>query len=141
MASRRPAETLDMNVKPTLTVLPDEVSICRLGPDQAIPDWAHNRVFSAITRTRDELSIVCFADEVPDHLKAERGWRILKMEGPFDLSLIGILAGVANVLKASAISLFVVSTFDTDYVLVRKDKLGDAMAALTTDGYHVNPQG
>ena len=105
MASRRPAETLDMNVKPTLTVLPDEVSICRLGPDQAIPDWAHNRVFSAITRTRDELSIVCFADEVPDHLEAERGWRILKMEGPFDLSLIGILAGLANVLKASAISL------------------------------------
>lgn len=130
-----------MHTKPTLTALPQEVSICRLAPDEAVPDWAHNIVFSSITRTADELSIVCFAHEVPDHLPAERGWRILKMEGPFDLSLIGILAGVANVLEARAISLFVVSTFDTDYVLVRSDKLSDALAALDRDGYHVNLEG
>ena len=62
------------------------------------------------------------------------------MEGPFDLSLIGILAGVANVLKASAISAFVVSTFDTDYVLVKKDKLPDALDALKGGGYHINTE-
>ena len=123
----------------TLSVLPEEVSICRLTADQTIPDWAHNRVFSSITRTGDELSVVCSADDVPAHLEAERGWRVLKMEGPFDLSLIGILAGVAEVLKASGVSLFVVSTFDTDYVLVKKNRLHTAVTALRDVGYHINP--
>ena len=127
-----------MTTQLTLTVLPVEVSICRLRADQAIPDWAHSQVFSSITRTTDELSIVCFADAVPAHLAAERGWRIMKMGGPFDLSLIGILAGVANVLRASEVSLFVVSTFDTDYVLVKQDRLRAALAALRDDGYHIN---
>ena len=68
-----------MNAKLTLTVLPEEVSICRLNADQAIPEWANNSVFSSITRTAEELSIVCFARDAPDNLEAERGWRILKM--------------------------------------------------------------
>ena len=127
-----------MNPKITLTVIPEEVSICRLGPDEPIPGWANNRVFSSITRTADEISIVCLAEALPSDLDAERGWRILKMEGPFDLSLIGILSGVANVLKTSGISLFVVSTFDTDYVLVKKEALAEASTALTGAGYKIN---
>ena len=124
--------------KPTLSVLPEEVSIARLEAGEPIPDWAHNEVFSSITRTADELSIMTLTERVPAGLETERGWRILKMEGSFDLSLIGILAGVANVLKASGISLFVVSTFDTDYVLVKKEKLGATIDALEADGYQVN---
>ena len=127
-----------MSPQLTLTVINEEVSICRLSPQAPIPQWAHNAVFSSITRTYEELSIVCFADAVPHGLDAERGWRILKMNGPFDLSLIGILSGVANVLKDSAISLFVVSTFDTDYVLVKKEHLADAMTALQRSGYLIN---
>lgn len=127
-----------MTTKLALTVLSESVSICRLGADIAIPDWAHNAVFSSITRTAEELSIVCFAQAVPSHLQAERDWRVLKMEGPFELTLVGILAGVAEVLRTHGISLFVVSTFDTDYVLVKAENLEKTLAALTKHGYQIN---
>ena len=132
------SKTCPMTTQLTLSVIEEEVSICRLEPCESIPSWAHNCVFSSITRTQDELSIVCFSESVPRELDAERGWRILKLEGPFELSLIGILSGVANVLKENAISLFVVSTFDTDYVLVKKESLAEAITALRNGGYRIN---
>ena len=104
---------------PTLSVLPETLAICRLNANEAIPAWAMNGEFVAITRTLDELSIVCAAENVVPDVKADRGWRVLKVAGPLDLTLTGVLASLAKPLAEAKINIFTVSTFDTDYLLVK----------------------
>lgn len=116
-----------------LRVLPGTLAICRLGPDDAVPDWAGGP-FVAITRTPDELSVVCDEAGVPGEVRAERGWRALQVEGPLDFSLTGVLAGLTAPLAAAGISVFVLSTFDTDYLLVREHDLPSAVIALRQAG-------
>ena len=98
--------------------------------------WALHRHsgFVSITRTRDELSIVCNERNVPSGVKVDRGWRVLKVEGPLDLSLTGILASIAVPLAEAKINLFAISTFDTDYVLVKAEKLDRAIEVLRRRG-------
>lgn len=122
-----------------LTVQPEILAVCRLGPTDAIPPWATAGGFFSVTRTRDELSIVCEEARVPADVKAERGWRTLKVEGPLDFSLTGILAGLSGTLAAAGVSLFAVSTFDTDYLLVREAALGRAVEALRANHHDVLP--
>jgi uncharacterized protein len=129
--------------KPTLamTVFDERLAICRLDAGGEIPAWATGDSFFSVTRTADELSIVCPEENVPEGISQEQGWRALKLEGPFELSMVGILASVAAPLAGAGVSIFVVSTFDTDYVLVRERQLDLAVYALREHGHEVRRGG
>lgn len=116
-----------------LELLTDTFAICRLDFDAPIPDWTHCD-FVSITRTWDELSIVCRQDDVPDDVQAERGWRCLRVVGKLEFSLVGVIAILTKVLAESGISVFVVSTFDTDYFLVRQIDVNRTVEALKDAG-------
>ena len=120
-----------------LSILPGRLAVCRLAPSEAAPAWAAGADFFSITRTPEELSVVCLEAQVPDGVRAEKGWRGLRVEGPLDFALIGILAGLAGALAQAGISLFALSTFDTDYLLVREPDLPEAVKALERAGYVV----
>jgi hypothetical protein len=112
-------------------------AICRLEPEATIPDWANAGGFISITRTSDELSLVCLEANVPVDVKADRGWRCFKVEGPLDLSLTGVLASLANPLAEARINIFAISTFDTDYLLVKENKLTQAAEVLIRAGHRL----
>ncbi len=113
-------------------MLPERLAVCRLPASARIPSWALelHEAFLSITRTRDELSIVCPEDAVPPEVQVEPGWRALALPGPIPFEATGVLASLANPLAAAGISIFAISTYDTDYVLVRHDDLDRALAAL-----------
>ncbi len=121
----------------TLTVLPEALAICRLSAAETVPEWALIGGFISITYTGDELSIVCAEENVPSDVRADRGWRALKVEGPLDLALTGVLASLANPLAEARINLFAVSTFDTDYLLVKGHNLKRAGEVLRQGGQDV----
>ena len=105
-----------------LTVLPEPLAICRLPPTDRIPSWAleeHESLVS-ITRTPEELSIVCPEEAVPPDTRSEDGWRALKVPGPIPFEQTGVLASIAQPLAAAGLTLFAVSTYDTDYILVKE---------------------
>ena len=118
--------------KLTLSVLPEPLAISRLSANAIIPDWAlYAQHLTSITRTRDELSIICPETDTPEGINVEKGWNAFKVEGPLGFSLTGILASLATPLAEANISIFAVSTFDTDYILVKADKLGQAIKVLS----------
>ncbi len=121
----------------TLLLLPGRVAVARLGPLEPIPAWAATQPFFSITRTAGELSIACAEHAVPQGVVAERGWRMLQVQGVLDFALVGILASLAAPLAQAGISIFSVSTFDTDAVLVKEDKRAQAIAALRAAGHQV----
>lgn len=120
-----------------LSVLDQRLAVCRLGPGQEVPAWATGSPFYSMTRTPDELSVVCPEENVPAGVEHEAGWRALKLEGPFDLAQVGVLLPVAAPLAEAGVSIFVVSTHDTDYVLVKEEQLSIAVAALHERGHEV----
>ncbi len=121
----------------TLRVFGGRYAICRLGPATPLPDWASGERLLSITRTAAELSIVCPEERVPEGMSCDRGWRVLEVQGPFDLAITGVVASIAGPLAAAGISLFVVSTYDTDYVLVKDAALREAVSALAARGHRV----
>ena len=121
-----------------LSLLPERFAISRLGADSPIPAWATQGSFFSVTRSGDELSIVTELSRVPATVKSQPGWRVLKVHGPFVLSEIGVLAAVAAPLAEAEISLFAVSTFDTDYLLVASETLSAAIAALERAGHTIH---
>ena len=121
-----------------LVVLPAEFAVCRLSPADDIPQWAHNEQLSSVTRTADEMSVVCPAKDVPVRAQAERGWRVLKVASPMDFSSVGILASLAGPLAQASIPNFAISTFATDDVLVRAEDLPRAVAVLRDEGHTVD---
>jgi hypothetical protein len=121
----------------TITILTDTFAICRLSPAEDVPEWAMIGEFVSITHTADELSIVCTEENVPSEVKADRGWRVLKVEGPLDLALTGVLASLANPLAEAKINIFAVSTFDTDYLLVKGYNVDRACEVLRQAGHVV----
>ena len=123
--------------KLTLEVLHDEFAICRLAVDSPVPHWAWAGELTSITSTDDELSLVCAADSVPTEITHTAGWRALKVRGPLEFSLIGIIAGLATVLADAGISIFTISTYDTDYILVHGDQFESALDRLKAAGYGV----
>jgi uncharacterized protein len=123
-----------MNPSLKLSLLPSPLVICRLEANAPIPDWALLGNFFSITRTSDELSVVCSETWLPSDIKAEGGWRGLKVSGPLDFSLTGILAGLANTLARVGVSIFAISTYDTDYILVKEKDLEKAISALKEAG-------
>ena len=120
-----------------LSLLDCRLAVCRLGSRDEIPSWAGAGAFSSVTRTGTELSIVCREDAVPDGIPREGGWRIFQVEGPLDFGLIGVMASIAGPLGEAGVSLFAVSTFDTDYVMVRERDVEAAVLALRAAGHRV----
>ena len=115
----------------TLQILPLLLAVCRLDKDVAVPEWAlKSKDFFAITKTADELSIVCSQDCVPEDIKSEKNWRVLKVVGTLDFALTGILASIARPLAENGISIFAISTYDTDYILIKEKDLDRAVSAL-----------
>lgn len=118
-----------------LMVLPDTFAICRLAPDTAIPPWAPAGCIFSITRTPDELSVVCEQSLVPEGVRYESGWRCLRVAGAIDFSQVGILASLVGPLAESGISVFAISTFDTDYLLVKEADFEKAKTVLQEAGH------
>ena len=121
-----------------LSLLPGNFSIIRLEANERIPTWAAKGTFVSTTRTADELSIVCSAENVPENLRTKINWRAFKLHGPFALPEVGVLAALAAPLAQAELSLFVISTFDTDYLLVDAEQLPRAVAALEGAGHTIH---
>ena len=110
----------------TLQASEQELAICLLSPLAAIPGWTGDCDFVSVTRTGDELSIVCTANKVPKDVKAERHWRLLGIKGPLDFSLTGVLSSLVGPLSDAGIAVFVISTYNTDYLLLKEDSFARA---------------
>ena len=112
--------------------------LCRLGPNE-VPETAQllSCSFCSVTRTEDEISVVVPEEVVPATWQTERGWRCLKVHGPLDFSLIGVLASLTVPLADAGISVFALSTYDTDYLLVRAADLDKAKGVLTACGHAI----
>jgi hypothetical protein len=122
----------------TLTLMPDRLAVCRMAGDADLPAWAFGPGFFSVTRTADELSIVTREDAPPPGILHEPGWRCLKLEGQFDFALTGILSSLATPLADAGVGIFVMSTYNTDYILVKQADLTQAVAALQAAGHTVN---
>lgn len=120
-----------------LRLLDERLGVCRLAPEHPLPSWAVGVEFYSLTRTQDELSIVCPETFVPDGVRCEKGWRCLQVVGPLDFSLIGILSELSGILAQVKVSIFAISTFDTDYILLKEKDLGCALQALREAGYEI----
>ncbi len=128
-----------MNIK--LCILPTTLAVCRLKPDAEIPPWIFNLPIWSLTRTDDELSLVIPEDSVPLDWITERNWRIFRVDGTLDFGLTGILASIANPLAGAGISIFAISTYDTDMVLVKADHLEKAIQTFLQAGFEIGTQG
>jgi len=125
-------------------VLAERLAVCRLPSQARVPAWVLEGEFFCVVRTRDELSIVCpenvctedrAVDRIPDGVPVERGWVALKLEGPFPFSMTGVLASFVQPLAEAQIPIFAISTFNTDYVLIKRENLAQAVAALAAAGH------
>ena len=125
------------HAKLTLSLLANFLSICRLEPEADIPSWALAGNFFSITRTKEELSIVCPQAAVPEGTRCEKNFRCLKVEGPLEFSLTGILASLTAALTQAGIGVFALSTYDTDYLLVREEQVDRAVQKLSQAGHRV----
>ena len=119
------------------SVLQDEAGICRLQPEAAIPEWAYMGEFLSITKTAEELSIVCLSGVIPESVEKDAGWKVLKIEGILSFGLVGVLAQVSAVLVEAEVSIFAISTYNTDYILVKNRDFDAAVVVLRNDGHEV----
>jgi len=120
-----------------LLLHPGLYAVCRLDPGAELPAWALRAPMYFVARTVEELSVVCPRAGVPEGVKNESGWRMLQVAGHLDFGLTGILASIANPLAAAGVSLFALSTFNTDYVIVKEERLAAAKAALEGAGFAI----
>lgn len=125
-----------MEHKLNLEIQRERYGVCRLERGASMPRWATGN-FTSITRTGNELSIVCEEKNIPGEVKCEKGWRCLKVLGPLDFALTGILASLASPLAEAGVSIFAISTFDTDYLLVKEDVLDKTKQVLSSKGHAV----
>ena len=125
-------------MKLVFTLLPKRMAIVWLERDAPMPVWASRGAFTSVTRTPSELSIVCEDDAVPRDVAAARGWRGLMLQGPFPLTQTGIASDFTAVLAGANVSVFVISTYETDFVLVPEKSLEVAIAALARAGHSVS---
>ena len=119
------------------TLLPNTFAIVRMAPSDKTPRWATGGPLLSVTRTESELSIVCREALVPAGKHADRGWQCLRVEGAMPLTMVGVAAEFTSILAKAGISVFVLSTFDTDYVLVKGDRIDSATKALQAAGHTV----
>jgi hypothetical protein len=121
----------------TLISLHDTFAIAQLPSDAEMPEWATRGRFFSMTRTARELSIVCTDADVPPDVTANRGWRCLRVAGTLDFALIGILASAINPLAEAGITVFALSTFDTDYLFIKESGFERAVTALRNAAHRV----
>jgi len=123
-----------------LRVLSDRLSVCRLPADSPWPTPPPGPSFYSVTRTDGEMSVVCREDSAPEgeHVRVEPDWRALEVAGPLDFSMVGVMAALTAPLADVDVSVFVVSTYDTDYVLVHAAALEKAVEALREAGHAVH---
>ena len=124
-----------MSTKLKFRVISGSFAICRLPAADPVPEWAGHGPFTSVTRTAEELSIVCLADHVPPQNKPEIPWFCLKLEGPFAFSQVGILHSFIEPLVQSGISIFAIATYDTDYILIQENFRAAAFQALQNAGH------
>ena len=121
----------------TLRLLPDDLAICRLAEDMPFPDWLPVTGFMAFIRAPGELTLVCAEKYLPEGVVSEPGWRALGVVEKLDFSQVGVLASLASPLARAGVSIYVISTYDTDYILVREANLEQARAALLEAGHRI----
>ena len=121
-----------------LLILDSRLAVCRLDREADVPTWASRGEFCSITRTADELSVVCPEASVPAGVRSVEGWRALRVAGTIDFAVVGLLASLSGPLAGAKIGLFAVSTFDTDYLLVKEPDLNRAVEALRGAGHAVD---
>ena len=121
-----------------LTLLPERFAISQLAANAPIPEWATQGTFFSVTRTSDELSVVCEHGRVPAGVRSQPGWSALRVHGPFALTETGVLSSLASPLAEAKLSLFTISTFDTDYLLVSSESLSAAVSALERSGHKIH---
>ena len=117
------------------SVLDGRFAICRLAPNVDVPEWSLRAGFFSVTRTADELSLVCAEEHVPSGVPGEFGWSCLQLQGPFSFAMTGVLAAFISPLAETGVGIFAISTFDTDCVLIKTDRLLAATDALGRAGY------
>jgi len=117
--------------KLTLSILPEKLGICHFNKNTPIPDFAKDISFCSITRTSDELSIVCPQEKIPGGVLFEKDWRAFKLEGDLEISSVGVIASLSKPLAEAGISIFNVSTYETNYVLVEDKNLEKAKKILS----------
>jgi hypothetical protein len=120
-----------------IQLLPQHFAMVRLAPDAPIPDWATRGPFFSVSRTAEELSVVTETQNVPGSVQSQAGWRILKVQGPFVLTEVGVLASLASPIAEAGVSLFALSTYDTDYLLIGAEQLEKAASALERAGHRI----
>ena len=118
--------------------LQGEYAICKFNPGSDPPDWAFGGEFFSVTRTADELSIICLYEQIPEQIPSQPGWRALKIEGLFDFDEIGVLASMTAPLAEAGISLLTISTFDTDYIFILSENYHRAVQTLSAAGHEIN---
>lgn len=126
-----------INKKLNMKLLDGKYGVCRLSTNEAVPAWGFKGEFFSITKTEDELSIVCLEENISEEIRCEKGWRILKVEGPLDFSLVGILSKISGLMAKNDISIFAISTYDTDYILIKDENIKMAIGVLNKDDYNV----
>jgi len=125
-------------MKLKLVILKDKYAIHRFDADTNIPEWIDNSDFYSLTKTADELSIVAKqSDSIAESPVINKDWKILKIQGPLDFSLVGIIAEISRILKEINITIFTISTFDTDYILVKNKDLDIAIDSLKANGHEI----
>jgi len=122
----------------TLEAMPARLAVARLGPNEPIPQWVPATGFTSITRTADELSIVCAEERVPTGTMQIRGLVAIRVSGTLAPDLVGVLASLANPLADAGVPILAIGTHDTDYVLVRAEDLGRALESLRAAGHRVD---
>ncbi|MBF4510649.1 MAG: ACT domain-containing protein [Aeromicrobium sp.] len=120
-----------------LVVLPGVLAVCRIAAGSPVPGWVEGDTLVSVTRTAEELSIVCDASAVPETVTAESGWRAIQVSGPLEFGLTGVLSSLAGPLAAAGVPIFALSTFDTDYILVKETALAEAVAVLSAASHRI----
>ena len=121
-----------------IRLLQGTYAVCQIKDTENILNCFDEKDFFSITKTEDEISVVMLQDKIASDVKVEKDWRILKVEGTLDFSLIGILAKISGILAKNSISIFVISTFNTDYILVKEEKVEKAILVLSEEGYEIS---
>jgi hypothetical protein len=123
--------------KLSLKILPERMAVCRFEPTAPLPDWIAEADFYSLTRTEAELTLVCPETRLAPGTTSETGWRCFKVQGLLDFSEIGIIFSLTQPLAETGVSVFVISTFETDYIMVKEKDLAKAIDALTAERHQV----
>jgi uncharacterized protein len=120
-----------------LSLLKDKYGICTLPSTAPIPGWATAQSLASITRTEKELTIVCRQKIIPSQYQSDLNWRCFKIDGSFDLNQVGVISSISSPLAAAGISIYVISTYDTDYFLIQEHNLEQTISVLSGSGHSI----